>query len=35
MLRSNLNRIPGRLAFNSVSLYSKGGTTIDQELQYA
>lgn len=35
MLRSNLNRIPGRLAFNSISLYSKGGTTIDQELQYA
>ena len=34
MLRSSLNRIPGRLAFNSVSFYSKGGTTIDQELTY-
>ncbi|HSY18243.1 MAG TPA: hypothetical protein VK815_07920 [Candidatus Acidoferrales bacterium] len=35
MNRSDLKRIPGRLAWNSISLYSKGGTTIDQELQYA
>ena len=34
MQRSNLNRVPGRLAFNSVSLYSKGGTTIDTDLVY-
>ncbi len=34
MLRSNLNRVPGRLAFNSISLYSKGGTTIDTDLVY-
>jgi len=34
MLRSSLNRIPGRLAFNGISLYAKDGTTIDQELQY-
>ena len=35
MQRSDLKRIPGRLAFNAVSLYSKGGTTIDQELHLA
>ena len=35
MLRSNLNRVPGRLAFNSISLYSKGGTTIDTDLVYS
>src|SRR5580698_7048420 len=35
MLRSNLNRIPGRLAFNSISLYSKEGTTIDTDLVYS
>ena len=35
MQRADLKRIPGRLAFNSISLYSKGGTTIDQELQLA
>jgi len=34
MLRSSLNRIPGRLAFNGISLYAKDGTTIDQELEY-
>ena len=34
MQRSNLNRVPGRLAFNSISLYSKGGTTIDTDLVY-
>lgn len=34
MQRSNLNRIPGRLVFNGVSLYSKGGTTIDTDLVY-
>ena len=34
MNRASLNRIPGRLAFNGVSLYSKGKTTIDQELVY-
>ncbi len=32
--RSSLNRVPGRLAFNGVSLYSKGGTTIDTDLVY-
>src|SRR5208283_4259346 len=35
MQRSSLNRIPGRLAFNSISLYSKGGTTIDTDLVYS
>lgn len=35
MLRSNLNRVPGRLAFNGISLYSKGGTTIDTDLVYS
>jgi hypothetical protein len=35
MLRSDLHRIPGRLAFNGINIYAKGGTTIDQELQYA
>jgi hypothetical protein len=34
MQRSNLNRIPGRLAFNGISLYSKEGTTIDTDLVY-
>ncbi len=35
MQRSSLNRVPGRLAFNSISLYSKGGTTIDTDLVYS
>ena len=35
MQRSNLNRVPGRLAYNSISLYSKGGTTIDTDLVYS
>lgn len=35
MLRSSLNRIPGRLAFNAISLYSKAGTTIDTDLVYS
>lgn len=35
MLRSSLNRIPGRLAFNAISLYSKEGTTIDTDLVYS
>lgn len=35
MQRSSLNRIPGRLAFNGISLYSKGGTTIDTDLVYS
>ena len=35
MQRSNLNRIPGRLAFNGISLYSKGGTTIETDLVYS
>jgi len=35
MQRSSLNRIPGRLAFNSISLYSKQGTTIDTDLVYS
>lgn len=35
MNRSDLKRIPGRLAFNGINFYSKGGTTIDQELNYA
>lgn len=34
MTRSALNRIPGRLAFAGISLYSKGGTTIDTDLVY-
>jgi len=34
MNRSALNRIPGRLAFNSISLYSKKDTTIDTDLVY-
>lgn len=34
MNRSIIKRIPGRLVFNGVSLYSKEGTTIAQELQY-
>jgi hypothetical protein len=34
MQRANLNRIPGRLAFNSISLYSKENTTIDTDLVY-
>lgn len=34
MQRSSLNRVPGRLVYNSVSLYSKQGTTIDTELVY-
>lgn len=34
MQRSNLNRVPGRLAFNSISLYSKKDTTIDTDLIY-
>jgi len=35
MQRSSLNRIPGRLAFNGISLYSKEGTTIDTDLVYS
>lgn len=35
MNRSSLKRIPGRLNFAGISLYSKGGTTIDQELNYS
>ena len=35
MQRSSLNRIPGRLAFNGTSLYSKDGTTIDTDLVYS
>jgi hypothetical protein len=34
MNRSALNRIPGRLAFNGISLYSKRDTTIDTDLVY-
>ena len=34
MQRSSLNRIPGRVAFNTISLYSKEGTTIDTDLVY-
>jgi hypothetical protein len=34
LTRASLNRVPGRLAFNSVSLYSKDGTTIDTDLVY-
>ena len=33
--RSSLNRIPGRLAFNGISLFSKGGTTIDTDMVYS
>lgn len=35
MTRASLNRVPGRLAFNGVSFYSKGGTTIDTDLVYS
>ena len=35
MQRSSLNRVPGRLAFNGISLYSKEGTTIDTDLVYS
>ena len=35
MQRSSLNRVPGRLAFNAISLYSKEGTTIDTDLIYS
>lgn len=35
MQRSSLNRIPGRLAFNGISIYSKEGTTIDTDLVYS
>lgn len=35
MNRTDLKRIPGRLAFAGQNFYSKGGTTIDQELNYA
>ncbi len=35
MQRSSLNRVPGRLAFNGISLYSKAGTTIDTDLVYS
>jgi hypothetical protein len=35
MQRSSLKRIPGRLAFNGISLYSKEGTTIDTDLVYS
>jgi hypothetical protein len=34
MNRSSLKRIPGRLAFNGISLYSKKDTTIDTDLVY-
>jgi hypothetical protein len=34
MNRSSLNRVPGRLAFNGISLYSKLATTIDTDLVY-
>ena len=33
--RSSLNRIPGRLVFNGISLFSKGGTTIDTDQVYS
>lgn len=33
--RSSLNRIPGRLAFNGISMFSKGGTTIDTDQVYS
>ena len=35
MQRSNLNRVPGRLAYNGISLYSKKDTTIDTDLIYS
>lgn len=35
MQRSSLNRVPGRLVFNGISLYSKEGTTIDTDLIYS
>ena len=35
MQRSSLNRVPGRLAFNGISIYSKDGTTIDTDLVYS
>ena len=35
LTRSSLNRVPGRLAFNAVSIYSKEGTTIDTDLVYS
>jgi len=34
LTRASLNRIPGRLAFNGVSIFSKAGTTIDTDLVY-
>jgi hypothetical protein len=34
MTRSQLNRVPGRLAYNSINLYSKQDTTIDTDLVY-
>lgn len=34
MNRSSLKRIPGRLAFNGISIYSKKDTTIDTDLVY-
>ncbi len=34
MNRSSLNRIPGRLAFAGISIYSKKDTTIDTDLVY-
>lgn len=34
MTRASLNRVPGRLAFASQSIYAKGGTTIDSDLVY-
>ncbi len=34
MNRASLKRISARLAFNGISLYTKGATTIDQELTY-
>lgn len=35
MTRASLHRIPGRLLFNAISLYSKEGTTIDTDLVYS
>lgn len=35
MTRASLNRVPGKLAFNSVTFYSKEGTTIDTDLVYS
>ena len=34
LTRASLNRIPGRLAFAGVSIFSKAGTTIDTDLVY-